>query len=129
MATGAQPTTFAAELRGVLLEYGVAVDSLISESGRPTTTKTRVIASHQQIVRVDEEDVAPIPRAAEERVREVIAERLEHVDAVVVSDYAKGFLTPSMLNSVMASAGRAGKRVFVDPKGVDYARYQGCRSE
>src|SRR5450759_876167 len=80
------------ELRGALLECGVAVDFLIAESARPTTTKTRVIASHQQIVRVDEEDIAPISREAEERARIVIAERLESANAVVVSDYAKGCL-------------------------------------
>ena len=116
----------AVELQGALLESGVAVDFLISESARPTTTKTRVIASHQQIVRVDEEDAAPIPREAEDRAREVIAGCLERCSAVVVSDYAKGFLTPSLLNFVTAAAGRAGKRVFIDPKGVDYTRYQGC---
>jgi rfaE bifunctional protein kinase chain/domain len=116
----------AVELQGALLECGVAVDSLLSETARPTTTKTRIIASHQQIVRVDEEDTAPISREAEERAREVIAERLDSASAVVVSDYAKGFLTPSLLNFAIAAAGRAGKRVFVDPKGADYNRYQGC---
>jgi rfaE bifunctional protein kinase chain/domain len=116
----------AVELQGALLECGVAVDSLISETARPTTTKTRVIASHQQIVRVDEEDTAPISREAEERAREAIAVCLEAASAVVVSDYAKGFLTPTLLNFVTAAAGRAGKRVFVDPKGADYNRYQGC---
>jgi rfaE bifunctional protein kinase chain/domain len=114
------------ELRGALLECGVAADSLISENARPTTTKTRVIAAHQQIVRVDEEDIAPISGEAERRALEVIAERLESASAVVISDYAKGFLTPSLLNFVTAVAGRAGKRVFVDPKGADYTRYQGC---
>jgi D-beta-D-heptose 7-phosphate kinase/D-beta-D-heptose 1-phosphate adenosyltransferase len=114
------------ELRGALLECGVAADSLISENARPTTTKTRVIAAHQQIVRVDEEDIAPISGEAEERAREVIANCLDRTSAVVISDYAKGFLTPSLLNFVVAAAGRAGKRVFVDPKGADYARYQGC---
>ena len=44
----------------------------------------------------------------------------------MVSDYAKGFLTPSLLNFALAAAGRAGKRVFVDPKGDDYPRYLGC---
>jgi len=115
-----------AELRGALLDCGVAADFLISENARPTTTKTRVIAAHQQIVRVDEEDIAPISGEAERRALEVIAERLESASAVVISDYAKGFLTPSLLNFVTAVAGRAGKRVFVDPKGADYTRYQGC---
>lgn len=116
----------AMELQGALLECGVAVDFLISESARPTTTKTRVIASHQQIVRVDEEDTGPMPAVAEARARHMIAERLELTTAVVVSDYAKGFLTPSLLSFVIDAAARAGKRVFVDPKGADYARYQGC---
>lgn len=114
------------ELQGALLDCGVAIDFLISETARPTTTKTRVIASHQQIVRVDEEDVAPMHSDAEGRTREMIAKCLERSSAVVVSDYAKGFLTPSLLNFVTATAEAAGKRVFVDPKGADYTRYQGC---
>ena len=116
----------AEELQEALLQCGVAVDSLISENARPTTTKTRIIASHQQIVRVDEEDTAPLPRETEERALQAIAEGLERSSAVVVSDYAKGFLTPSLLHFVTAAAGRAGKRVFMDPKGADYTRYQGC---
>ncbi len=115
-----------AELQEALRECGVGVDSLIREDTRPTTTKTRVIASHQQIVRVDEEELAPISPEAEGRAREAIATRLESAGAVVVSDYAKGFLTPSLLNVAIAAAGRSGKRVFVDPKGADYSRYQGC---
>jgi D-beta-D-heptose 7-phosphate kinase/D-beta-D-heptose 1-phosphate adenosyltransferase len=75
---------------------------------------------------VDDEDIAPISREAEERALRMIAERLETASAVVVSDYAKGFLTPSLLNFVTAAAARAGRRVFVDPKGADYTRYQGC---
>ena len=114
------------ELRGALMECGVGVDFLISESTRPTTTKTRIIAFQHQIVRVDEEDVAPISREAEERARGAIGQCLERTSAVVVSDYAKGFLTPSLLNFAIAGAGRAGKRVFIDPKGADYHRYQGC---
>jgi D-beta-D-heptose 7-phosphate kinase/D-beta-D-heptose 1-phosphate adenosyltransferase len=116
----------ATELAGALQDCGVAVDFLISDAARPTTTKTRVIASHQQIVRVDEEEVEPMHSDAEERSREMIGRCLERTAAVVVSDYAKGFLTPSLLKFVTSAAERAGKRVFVDPKGADYARYRGC---
>ena len=116
----------AVELQGALLECGVAVDLLIAENARPTTTKTRIVASHQQIVRVDEEDTAAMPREAEERARAVIAKGLELTNAVVVSDYAKGFLTPSLLKFLTAAAARAGQRVFVDPKGADCTRYRGC---
>jgi D-beta-D-heptose 7-phosphate kinase/D-beta-D-heptose 1-phosphate adenosyltransferase len=113
-------------LREALAECGVAADSLIAEESRQTTSKTRVIASHQQIVRVDEEDTSPISAEAEARALEAISGRLPAVGAVVISDYAKGFLTPSLLAAVIAAAEAAGKRVFVDPKGADFSRYQGC---
>jgi D-beta-D-heptose 7-phosphate kinase/D-beta-D-heptose 1-phosphate adenosyltransferase len=116
----------AAELQGALAECGVAPDHLIAEEARPTTTKTRVIASHQQIVRVDEEDCAPVSTEAESRARETIAHCLRTAGAIVVSDYAKGFLTPSLLRFAIDAAASAGQRVFVDPKGADYSRYQGC---
>jgi rfaE bifunctional protein kinase chain/domain len=116
----------AEELQRALLECGVPADGLIPDPARPTTTKTRIIASHQQIVRVDEEDMAPPAREAEERALAVIAEGLDCSVAVVISDYAKGFLTPALLRFVIDAARRAGRRVFVDPKGADYTRYQGC---
>jgi len=116
----------AAELQGALRNCGVPVDSLITDPTRPTTTKTRVIASHQQIVRVDEEDISPAAKEVESFALAAIAELLEAASAIVVSDYAKGFLTPNLLRLVMAAANRVGKRVFVDPKGADYTRYMGC---
>jgi D-beta-D-heptose 7-phosphate kinase/D-beta-D-heptose 1-phosphate adenosyltransferase len=85
-----------------------------------------VIASHQQIVRVDDEDVGAVDGEVEGRARETISKCLESASAVVVSDYAKGFLTPTLLHFVTAAAGKSGKPVFVDPKGADYTRYQGC---
>ena len=116
----------AGELQRALLECGVPADGLIPDPARPTTTKTRIIASHQQIVRVDEEDMAPAARETEERALAAIAEGLEGSRAVVISDYAKGFLTPALLRFAIDAARRAGSRVFVDPKGADYTRYQGC---
>jgi D-beta-D-heptose 7-phosphate kinase/D-beta-D-heptose 1-phosphate adenosyltransferase len=104
----------------------VAADWLVAEEARQTTSKTRVIASHQQIVRVDDEDTSAVSSATEARTLEVIGRCLPSVNAVVISDYAKGFLTPGLLAAVIAAAGRAGKRVFVDPKGMDFSRYQGC---
>ncbi len=116
----------AGQLRDALAECGVAADTLIAEESRRTTSKTRVIASHQQIVRVDEEDTSAISAETEARALQAIAGCLPSASAVVVSDYAKGFLTPSLLAAVIAAAERAGKRVFVDPKGADFSRYQGC---
>jgi rfaE bifunctional protein kinase chain/domain len=109
------------ELRAALTAYGVETTGLIADAGRPTTTKTRVIAAHQQIVRVDEETTGPVSEAIVADVLNAVKQAWAGADAIVISDYAKGFLTPGILQGVIA----AGKPVFADPKGADASRYQG----
>jgi D-beta-D-heptose 7-phosphate kinase/D-beta-D-heptose 1-phosphate adenosyltransferase len=116
----------AEDLRKELAAHGVETSRLVAEPGRPTTTKTRVIAAHQQVVRVDEEETGPISEAIADDVLKALKNDLEGAAAVVVSDYAKGFLTPQLLQAVIAEARGAGKRVFVDPKGADALRYRGA---
>jgi len=116
----------AADLRNALTAQGVDTTRLIADASRPTTTKTRVIAAHQQVVRVDEEDTVPISETIVADVLKAVKADLGNASAIVVSDYAKGFLTPQLLEAVITEAGRAGKRVFVDPKGADSLRYQGA---
>ena len=116
----------AADLRSALSAQGVETTRLIADASRPTTTKTRVIAAHQQVVRVDEEDTGPVSEAIVADVLRDVKTELGSAAAVVISDYAKGFLTPQLLEAVIAEARRAGKRVFVDPKGADAVRYQGA---
>ena len=116
----------AVELRSALTECGIGSEFLFEEPGRPTTTKTRVIALHQQVVRVDHEDTTPVSEACSAGTIARVAERLSVSDAVVISDYAKGFLTSQVSSHVIAMAAEMGKLVFVDPKGTDYSRYLGC---
>jgi D-beta-D-heptose 7-phosphate kinase/D-beta-D-heptose 1-phosphate adenosyltransferase len=115
----------AGELRTALSAHGVDTEGLIADAARPTTTKTRVIAAHQQIVRVDEETTESISEEVSGSVLKAWSKQLEHATAVVISDYAKGFLTPRLLEAVIGEANRSGKRVFADPKGADASRYQG----
>jgi len=116
----------AADLRNALTAQGVDTTRLIADASRPTTTKTRVIAAHQQVVRVDEEDTVPISETIVADVLKAVKADLGNASAIVVSDYAKGFLTAQLLEAVITEAGRAGKRVFVDPKGADSLRYRGA---
>ncbi len=109
------------ELRAALSVHGVETGGLIADAGRPTTTKTRVIAAHQQVVRIDEESTEPISGAIVADVLKAVKHNLGTADAIVISDYAKGFLTPELLQEVIG----AGKPVFADPKGADASRYQG----
>lgn len=115
----------AAELRAALDAQGI-VAHLLADAGRPTTTKTRIVAAHQQIVRVDDESTHPLPVALAEEAAEELAQQTGAGDALVLSDYAKGYLTPALLQTVIARANASGKRIFVDPKGDDFRRYQGA---
>ena len=122
--TGAD--SHAADLRNALAAQGVETTRLIADASRPTTTKTRVIAAHQQVVRVDEEETGPVSDEIAASVLAGVKEELAAAQAVVISDYAKGFLTPRILEAVMSEARRAGIHIFVDPKGSDLVRYQGA---
>jgi len=122
--TGCDP--HAEQLRTALGSHGVETAGLIADASRPTTTKTRVIAAHQQVVRVDEEATGPISEAMVAEVLKAVRNDLVNAAAIVVSDYAKGFLTHPLLDTVISEARRMGKRVFADPKGSDASRYRGA---
>jgi D-beta-D-heptose 7-phosphate kinase / D-beta-D-heptose 1-phosphate adenosyltransferase len=118
--------TAATELEALCREAGMDVSGLIRESDRATTTKTRVIAQHQHVVRVDHEIVTPLSDHVLEEVARRFDDRLPACDAVVISDYLKGAVPPELLKKVMAGARAAGKPVLIDPKGMDFSRYLGC---
>ena len=116
----------AAHLREALAERGLDGDGLLTVAGRSTTTKTRVIAHSQQVVRADVEERRPV---AEDAARELLrwAELgLEEVDVVVVSDYAKGVVSAELAQALIRGARGRGKPVVVDPKGSDYSKYEGA---
>ncbi len=75
---------------------------------------------------MDEESTDPISEDLAGEVLKAVRQDLGNAAAVVVSDYAKGFLTPPLLDAVIGEARRTGKRVFVDPKGADASRYRGA---
>lgn len=116
----------AEELRASLFEAGVGPSWICGDRERPTTTKTRVMALNQQVVRVDDESTAAVrAEISREAVRE-IQQRLAGTKALVFSDYAKGFLTPDLLRPSIEAARAQGVPVFIDPKGRDAGRYAGC---
>ncbi|MDE6044724.1 MAG: D-glycero-beta-D-manno-heptose-7-phosphate kinase, partial [Helicobacter sp.] len=115
-----------AEIRNKLSEMGIDTAGLVSQDNRLSTQKTRIIASNQQVVRVDWEQRHDISAQSEERILAFVRQAIEHVDCVVLSDYAKGVLTSSLTPQIIALANAANKRVLVDPKGSDYRKYRGA---
>lgn len=108
--------------------YEIGVDTfwLKTDRSRPTTIKTRVVARNQQIVRIDEENTGIISAEMEQKVIDELKSVLPQVKAVVLSDYGKGFLTPNILQSLLAQAKEENIPVLVDPKGMDFTRYKGA---
>ncbi len=95
--------------RHVLNNRGVLIDN-----SRPTTVKTRIIAHHQQVVRVDWEKKSTVPAALEEKILRLI--RHEKYDGLIVSDYSKGMVNASVLGQALPFARKKRIPVFVDPK-------------
>jgi D-beta-D-heptose 7-phosphate kinase / D-beta-D-heptose 1-phosphate adenosyltransferase len=101
---------------------------LVLDGGRQTTRKVRFVSEHHSthLLRADWEAVAPISATIEDGLIAHAVAALPSVNAVVLSDYAKGTLTPRVISAVIAAAREAGKPVIVDPKGRDYSIYRGA---
>jgi D-beta-D-heptose 7-phosphate kinase/D-beta-D-heptose 1-phosphate adenosyltransferase len=98
---------------------------LVTASGRATTVKTRYVANAQPLLRVDEETTAPLDDATSDALLALFRAALAEADIVVLSNYAKGVLCDRVLRGAIAAAQAAGKRIVVDPKSSDFARYHG----
>jgi rfaE bifunctional protein kinase chain/domain len=103
----------------------ISTDFLTRVSTRPTSVKTRIIAHSQQVVRVDLESTDELSQSEHDAIWEKLATAMTNVDAVIISDYAKGLLSAAMLSRLIDEARSLGKTVLVDPKGKDYSRYAG----
>ena len=94
---------------------------------RPTTLKTRIVSDRQQMMRIDEEESSSLETGEEARVTANLGQLdWSTFDAVLISDYHKGFCTSTICARVLEHARASGVRVFVDPKGVDWERYRGA---
>lgn len=113
-------------LREMFAEIGADATACVSSPNRPTTEKTRLLAGMHQLLRVDWERTAPISLENEERFVAAIEAGVERANAVVLSDYDKGALTPNVLARAIAAGRAHGVPVLVDPKGDDYRGYRGA---
>jgi rfaE bifunctional protein kinase chain/domain len=101
-----------------------AEENLLTDVSRPTTLKTRIIAHSQLVVRADRERRAPVDGPVEERIVETLRRLLKGADALVVSDYDKGAVTPGVLGEILPAAEAAGVPVLVDPKLRNFDAYR-----
>lgn len=116
----------AEELISALNSCGVEANGLVKDPDRLTTTKTRIVAHNQQVVRVDCERTTAISASLEDALLQWMESQLKEVSACVLSDYAKGVVSARMAERYIRLARSAGKPVVVDPKGTDYSKYRGA---
>jgi len=112
-------------LLALLQELSANTDAVVRVAGRPTTTKTRIVSGHQQMLRLDWED-ATTPFSAEDvaRLLKGVRQQLSsRPSAAILSDYAKGVLSEPVCRAIVAEARELRIPVLVDPKGRDYTKY------
>jgi len=113
------------QLREMLAERGAERRGLV-DCDRPTTTKTRVVARGQQVVRVDEEVDADLSGDEITRVLDAIARAVAEADALILEDYNKGVLVPAVIRAAVDAATTRGIPIIVDPKYRNFFAYAGA---
>lgn len=108
-----------------LQKIGVNTRGVVQESGRPTTKKTRIIADHQQVLRIDRETKNKISADTFNALIELAEKIIPEVDVVLISDYGKGLVTRNLIAHLVKLARAHGKISIADPKGLDFSKYAG----
>jgi D-beta-D-heptose 7-phosphate kinase/D-beta-D-heptose 1-phosphate adenosyltransferase len=99
---------------------------LLVQGGRTTTLKTRYISQGQHLIRADREETIALPEKLAERLVRIALDAMAATTVTILSDYRKGVLSDDVTAQLIAGAKKMGRKVIVDPKGRDYARYRGA---
>ena len=115
-------------LRKDLRAANISDKGVLSDARRITTVKTRIIARHQHIVRVDRERREPLHPETQGRLLRTLSSSLKNLDALVVSDYDKGIITDDFAEKVLGAAHKLKVPVFIGPKRSKLYAYRGAKA-
>ena len=115
---------FGTVFSSLLEEAGIKTGGIMVDETRPTTAKTRVIADHQHLVRIDRESKQYINRELQNKLYGYIEENIKLLDGIILQDYNKGVLTPSIIEKIIALANKHKVLVTVDPKFNNFFLYK-----
>lgn len=115
-------------LQKCLRAANIADKGIIVDSKRVTTVKTRIIAKHHHVVRVDKERREPLRTETQEKLLRLLFSALKYLDALVLSDYDKGLITDDFADRVLSAAHQLHVPVFVKPKTSRLYAYRGARA-
>lgn len=114
------------DLFSYFVDNDVDYSKVITDQGRRTSRKTRIISSNQQVIRYDNEDKHEITIEQQRSLLCSVSELINEVDIVILSDYKKGVLTEQVVSGIISIANKAAKKVLVDPKCDDFSKYKGA---
>lgn len=106
-----------------LIELNINTNSLFIDSARKTSEKYRVVASGQQLFRIDKEDKHEISKDVEDKIIKYVSQNIDKYDIIVFSDYLKGLLTDKICIYLIELAKRRNILTLVDPQGANYKKY------
>jgi len=115
-------------LQKCLRAANIADRGVLADSKRVTTVKTRIIAKHHHVVRVDTERREPLRTETQEKLLRLLFSALKHLDTLVLSDYDKGLITDDFADRVLSAAHQLHVPVFVKPKTSRLYAYRGARA-
>ncbi|WP_457553405.1 D-glycero-beta-D-manno-heptose-7-phosphate kinase [Desulfobacula sp.] len=125
MAIGTAGTGKAGQMIFEKLEHlGIETDGIISEPQRPTTRKTRVIASNQQVLRIDREIKRNINGNTLAKLVKIIEKKILRANLIILSDYDKGLLTRELIQRTVKLAKQHNVLTLADPKSLDFSKYE-----
>ncbi len=112
------------ELQTILEHQQCSSEGIITDSTRPTTIKTRVIAHNQHVVRIDSEEKKDIEADVQKRIMAVLEERIDSLDGIIIEDYNKGVIVKNLITSIIALANKHRKIITIDPKFNNFFEYK-----
>src|ERR1700719_4531961 len=115
-------------LQKCLRAANIADRGVLADSKRVTTVKTRIIAKHHHVVRVETGRREPLRTEAQEKLLRLLFSALKHLDTLVLSDYDKGLITDDFADRVLSAAHQLHVPVFVKPKTSRLYAYRGARA-
>jgi len=110
-------------LKRILSAEGIETKGLLIQNETRTPVKNRLIAGAQQLMRVDDETLTIVSSKIEKQAMTYVKKHLDEIDVIAVSDYGKGFLSNTLLSSLIKEANKREIPIVVDPKGDDFTRY------
>ena len=116
--------TYGSIFSSLIKEKNIEDEGIIIDTERPTTTKTRVIANNQHVVRIDKESKAYINKKIEQKILSYLESILDKLDGIILQDYNKGILTPSLISKIISLANKKNILITVDPKFDNFFEYK-----